>query len=207
MKNYTKRTSNILDTDFNYQLLYDRLYSMGYHSDGKNIAKNYVDYICENHNFNSIIDCGCSNGEAVKALRSRSKLARGVDVSSLAIKSKFCEQMSLLKLDFPDDKFDAVLSCDVLEHLKYKDLGKALKEINRVASKYLFLSVSKSVEGQTEWIERLHTQQEFLEIENLHLTVRPLDWWIIIIEGFGKFRLYDKYKKLLIFTRDGKDDN
>ncbi|MBT5023530.1 class I SAM-dependent methyltransferase [Candidatus Woesearchaeota archaeon] len=44
-------------------------------------------------------------------------------------------------LPFKDDKFNAVLCCEVLEHIPLKDLPKALSELSRVSNKYVVVSI------------------------------------------------------------------
>lgn len=44
-------------------------------------------------------------------------------------------------LSFKDNKFDAVVCFEVLEHLPLKDLPKALSELHRVSKKYVIISV------------------------------------------------------------------
>ena len=48
---------------------------------------------------------------------------------------------SVLAIPFKNGSFDVVVCCEVLEHLPYSELSKALKEIHRVSLKYVVLSL------------------------------------------------------------------
>lgn len=48
------------------------------------------------------------------------------------------------ELPFDDKSFDLVMACQVLEHLPWNDLSRALKELERVTSKYAIISLPYS---------------------------------------------------------------
>lgn len=48
------------------------------------------------------------------------------------------------ELPFDNKSFDLVMACQVLEHLPWDDLSKALKELERVSSKYAIISLPYS---------------------------------------------------------------
>jgi SAM-dependent methyltransferase len=47
-------------------------------------------------------------------------------------------------LPFRNSRFDVVFSCEVLEHIPFKDLPKALSELRRVSKKYVIISIPYS---------------------------------------------------------------
>jgi 2-polyprenyl-3-methyl-5-hydroxy-6-metoxy-1,4-benzoquinol methylase len=51
---------------------------------------------------------------------------------------------SVTELPFKNQAFDVCLCCEVLEHLPYENFAKALKELKRVCSRYLILSLPDS---------------------------------------------------------------
>ncbi|MBN2087477.1 class I SAM-dependent methyltransferase [Candidatus Peregrinibacteria bacterium] len=45
------------------------------------------------------------------------------------------------QLPFKDESYDVVMACEILEHLPWEDLDKALKELNRVSKKHILISI------------------------------------------------------------------
>jgi SAM-dependent methyltransferase len=73
------------------------------------------------------------------------------------------------ELPFADDAYEAVVACEVLEHIPWEDVELALREIGRVTKRYVIISIpyaTNSVEIiiSSPWVER--------KIK------RPLDWFI-----------------------------
>lgn len=48
------------------------------------------------------------------------------------------------ELPFSDNEFGLILACEILEHIPFSDVGKALSELCRVTSKYVVISVPYS---------------------------------------------------------------
>lgn len=97
---------------------------------------------------NSILDAGAGEGFTLEYLRLQEigKTYEGIDFLQKAVEigTKVHPQIKLKKasiyeLPYNDNSFDLVLSTEVLEHLE--EPKKALKEIFRVSSKYVLLSV------------------------------------------------------------------
>lgn len=45
------------------------------------------------------------------------------------------------QLPFEDNSFEVVMACEILEHLKWEDVGKAVAELHRVSSEYVIVSL------------------------------------------------------------------
>jgi len=178
----------------NYLDIYEKLYRLGYHAMLKNHGERYVDYICQNYRFNRIIDVGCSNGMAVKKFMKQRKMSYGLDAAHIAVRYAAeqacipnCIQGTATDIPFRDKYFDAVFSCDMLEHLERKDVGMAISEMVRVCTRYLFIVLDCCIERNRDWIEKakIHFPQEFSKIENLHLTVMEFGKWRKLFEHNG----------------------
>lgn len=112
-----------------------------------------------------ILDVGCGEGFTLLKLKNEKigKSLSGIDNLDTAIKigkkihpTLNIKKGDIYKLPYPDNSFDLVLCMEVLEHL---DKPKAaLKELRRVSSKYVLLSVPN---------EPYFTAQRFLRGQNV----------------------------------------
>ena len=194
-----------------YAKLYNTLYFEGYHIGDEivNIGKDFVNLIFQNYDFKSILDVGCSQGLAVQQYQELEIDAYGMDVALLGIEKskelgiKNCVQGSIVNIPFKTNRFDAVVSTDVLEHLEPEDLEKGLYEVCRVAKKYLFLKIAQKKEGNKKWIKLIKEKynNEFPDIDNLHASVFRHSTWIELIETHKKFKFKERLHRLLFFER------
>lgn len=121
-----------------------------------------------------ILDVGCGTGAIIKKLNEAGYKAQGVDVSEEAL--KYCRQKGLQviqggadRLPFADNYFDAVISLDMLEHLK--DDRKAVEEISRVIKPggYLIITVPAHQFLWSSHDEFLHHERRYNKKEILAL--------------------------------------
>lgn len=97
---------------------------------------------------NKVLDVGCGEGITIKKLKEEKigKTYEGVDPLPEALKlakrvdpeTKYTKA-SIYDLPYKDNSFDLVLCMEVLEHLDKPD--KALSELKRVSSKYVYITV------------------------------------------------------------------
>ena len=87
----------------------------------------------------------------------------------------------------------------MLEHLIESDIDQAISEIQRVGKKYLFMKISDTREGNNEFTEKIHAQGLFTDIKNLHLTVKPLSWWINKFTRGGEWKQGAPILDMLVF--------
>lgn len=191
-----------------YKYIYETLYKLGYHDKGKNHGSSYIRHFVNNYKFDTILEVGCANGSAVRDLHKNKKQAYGIDISSVAIRYctevtcvRNCIEASALDIPYKDKFFDAVFSCDVLEHLTPEDTRIAIKEIVRVAKHYLFLKISPELEFNRDWLNKAKAQKirGFENIDNLHLTVMPHKEWIGMITEDRRVSFEKNISDLLIF--------
>ncbi|UCB51988.1 MAG: methyltransferase domain-containing protein [Candidatus Zixiibacteriota bacterium] len=88
-----------------------------------------------------VVEIGVGNGFVAGYLRER-----GVDVVTLDIDGTLNPDVvgNVLDLPFSDKSSDVVACCEVLEHLPYRDVDKALCEILRVCRSYAILSLPET---------------------------------------------------------------
>jgi ubiquinone/menaquinone biosynthesis C-methylase UbiE len=97
----------------------------------------------------SLLDIGCAKGfmlydftQAIPGLT-----VKGIDVSAYAIENALDNMKPHVQvadakaLPFPDKSFDVVVSINTIHNLPREECGRALREIERVASKGAFVTV------------------------------------------------------------------
>ena len=122
-----------------------------------------------------VLDFGCGTGRAALELHKR-----GVDVLLIDFADN-CRDEEAMVLPFlewdlthplpPSAKFG--MCCDVMEHIPPDDVAKVLENIMNSASRVFF---------------NISTTQDFcgaLIHDELHLTVRPAEWWANMLLQFG----------------------
>lgn len=85
----------------------------------------------------TVLEIGPSHGFVTDYLRKF-----GVDVTTLDNKKEYSPTVvgSVTNIPLPDNSFDFVIICEVLEHLPFDDFHVALKEIHRVSRSTVLLS-------------------------------------------------------------------
>jgi SAM-dependent methyltransferase len=97
----------------------------------------------------SVLDVGCAKGfmlhdfaELIPGIT-----VKGIDVSSYAIENAIDDMKPHVRvadakaLPFPDKSFDVVIAINTIHNLPREECGRALREIERVASKGAFVTV------------------------------------------------------------------
>jgi ubiquinone/menaquinone biosynthesis C-methylase UbiE len=91
----------------------------------------------------SIVDVGCGDGRIANRLISRYGQVVGLERSREALRHVKAEKIlgSIDSLPFADRSFGLVLCAEVLEHLPFRVYPKAIEEVQRVAAKYILVTV------------------------------------------------------------------
>jgi SAM-dependent methyltransferase len=124
-----------------------------------------------------VLDAGCALGLLVEALRTRGVDAHGVDLSSYAIANvaepmkPFCTHGSIAD-DFAD-RYDLIVSIEVVEHMPARDAEKAVANICRHADDVLFSSSPADYR------------------EPSHVNVQPPEHWAELFAREGFYRDID----------------
>ncbi len=152
---------------YDYQSLYDYCHTQ--HAEyGQNAGLQLFSSLRRQLPSGSILEFGAGNGDLAHYLETTGHRVTAVEVSPEACKRIRCSQViqgdafTLAELPGP---FDCFVSVDVLEHLTENDIRVVLREAGRLASRAL-ISVSTRPSGLVG-----------PRGENLHLTVRPAEWW------------------------------
>jgi len=121
----------------------------------------------------TVLDAGCAMGFLVEKLRERGVEAYGIDISEFAIASihesirPYCRIGSIS--DPLPQKYDLIVTIEVLEHIPKQEAGKAIENLCRYTDDILFSS----------------TPFDFQEIT--HQNVQPPEYWA---EQFARYGFY-----------------
>jgi hypothetical protein len=124
-----------------------------------------------------VLDAGCALGLLVEALRTRGVDAHGVDLSSYAIANvaepikPFCTHGSIAD-DFAD-RYDLIVSIEVVEHMPAREAEKAIANMCRHADDVLFSSSPLD------------------QRESSHVNVQPPEHWAELFARQGFYRDID----------------
>lgn len=124
---------------------------------------------------NSVLEVGCATGWFVKAARSLSLDAYGVDVSAWAIAHpapgmvNFIFEQSIVNVD-DGDLFDAVVSFEVLEHVPEDVVPDALT------------AMIDATRSGGLWVHRIaladSAHDHHADDDATHVTIRTREWWM-----------------------------
>lgn len=181
--------------------LYDQLYINGYHGDHNfSQATIIVDYLRRARTPGlTVLDYGCSHGWAVAQLWQLGINASGFDVSAVAAsiadqtrskgrrcvdKLGFCFTSTRTRLDVGGAKHavDIVMSSDVLEHVPSERVTSVTRRLAHLARHQLVLKIASVTEGNRQPLRTLRARDRPV---SLHVTVRPMRWWVGQFERVG----------------------
>lgn len=123
------------------------------------IALRYLPFVerIKNQNFDTILEVG-SGGLGIAPYLKRK--VTGLDMDFKPPFHKFLKRVKgkACKLPFRNSSFEAVVSLDMLEHLKKEDRGKAISEMLRVAKKEVMIGVpcGKAAEEEDIYLHKLY---------------------------------------------------
>jgi ubiquinone/menaquinone biosynthesis C-methylase UbiE len=134
----------------------------------------------------SIVDVGCGDGRITNRLTSRHSTVVGLERSREALNHVNTEKIlgSVDSLPFPNKIFDLILCCEVLEHLPFQVYPAAIEEIERVAAKYIVVTVPNKEDLGRSLITCPHCNCKFNPSRHLR-SFSPKG----MVELFSQFRL------------------
>ena len=185
-----------VDMKNGYQTQYDEYWSMDDRiGESSGDLEQVADQIVMSCGIGRTLDIGSGEGVLVTALLRRGVDAHGLDVSEVVISR--CNQRipnrftqgSVLALPFEDGYFQTVVSTDCMEHLAPEDVPMALREIHRIAGRYVFLKLATTLDRDGHW----------------HLTVEGRAWWEMkcLEAGFRKHPAYYEINPYESLNQDG----
>lgn len=136
----------------------------------------------------SVLDVGCATGLLVRYLRLLGIDACGVEISKYALSRadgrvrKYLKHGDVLDIPYKNNKFELVVTFNVLEHIESENLKAALSECARVSTKYC---LHKVFTIENWWIRKFHGK------DLSHVSVFNQQWWKKFFAD-NKFKLADK---------------
>ena len=183
-------------TQFDYQIEYNDYWSREDRvGESSGDLEQTADQVIASCGLGRVLDIGSGEGALVAALLRRGIDAQGLDVSEVVVAR--CNQRiperftqgSVLSLPFKDEAFHTVVSTDCMAHLAPEDVHRALEEMYRVTSRYVFLKIATTQDRDDHW----------------HLTVEGRAWWEsrCFEAGFRKHPAYYKVNNYEALNQDG----
>ncbi len=121
----------------------------------------------------SVLDAGCAYGFVVKRFQELGIPATGIEYSPYAVSRAVTQEIiegDVRNLSrFKKNSFDLVIGTELLEHIPEKDLVKAVKEMHRVAKRFVFLLICTA--------ESDHIESRGGKGDPSHITMKTRDWW------------------------------
>ena len=183
--------------------LYNRLYSevteKGRYGGRNPRAKYFLQFIRQAVTKDkTILDAGCGRGHLLKRLIEDGYNAVGTEICDYLLSHDLAGfPVTLVSYQAMDPEemgfYDVVISSDVLEHLPFEDVEPAVKKLASMAGEFLLISVSTRA---------AHNPLPDSPVRNLHLTVRPKEWWMALINRYAEiFSTFRAARSLFIFGR------
>jgi hypothetical protein len=157
----------IADT-YAYKPLYEHCHSQ--HADyNVNVGVELMKFLDKRIHGQTILEFGAGNGDLCRRLETWGNKVTAIEIAANAFERIRCShklQDTAIGLCFLQERYDLFVSIDVLEHLTDNDIRITLREAARLCDTIL-LAVSTRPSGLLG-----------PRGENLHLTVKPIDWWL-----------------------------
>jgi 2-polyprenyl-3-methyl-5-hydroxy-6-metoxy-1,4-benzoquinol methylase len=127
----------------------------------------------------NVLACGCGRGPYLCAWNAYDVEAFGFDKSKFAVMNPINANTQMWIDDITKfettQKFDLVTAIDILEHLEYEDLEKALIHIHKTTKKFVLFSIP--FEGDPN-----------LELDPTHIIKEGKEWWINRLSRYFKIK-------------------
>ena len=160
------------------------------------LLNTFTDWTNELFKPESVLDVGCAYGFVVKRFQELGVPATGVEYSSYAVSRAVTQEIiegDVRDLSrFKNNSFDLVLGTELLEHVPEDDLFKAVKEMHRVAKRFVFLLICTAGSD--------HIESRGGRGDPSHITMKTRQWWEAFFKRLDIKRDLEKEK----FANDHK---
>lgn len=149
------------------------------HYGGHNHGRGAIDLIAAQRP-QRLYDFGCGSNSFLQELRTKGCDGVGIDFAN----PNADIIAPIHDVPVADGVADYITSFDVMEHVLLEDVPLVFAEMRRIAAPGAPFVFSISYRA---------SRAKGVNGEELHVTIRPRDWWIDEIEEFGTTELYGKY--------------
>ena len=151
---------------------------------------------------NNVLEIGIGNKTTVNYLKQN-----GIKIDTCDFNKELEPDYvaDIRNLPFKNKSYDVVLACEVLEHIPWKDVDKALMELHRVSKKYVVISIPYASLG-FEFIFKFPLIRKILKRPILDIFFRiPFFFSEIKFEGYHYWEMgKKKYPRKKIKSTFGK---
>jgi 2-polyprenyl-3-methyl-5-hydroxy-6-metoxy-1,4-benzoquinol methylase len=139
----------------------------------------------------TVVDMGCGPGNLMYLLWELGVQADGVDFAPASKETAPAEVRdrihigSIIDIDLPDNSYDLVICREVFEHMRVLDVQKAVENLCRITSKYVYLTTRFHPAPATLF----EVATEF-EVDPTHITLMNMDMLrlIFVLQGMRRRR-------------------
>ena len=136
-----------------------------------------------------LLDAGCGPGALITFLSELGLTVQGIDASPAVLNScsedirDKIEIGEITNMRFEDRTFDLVICREVFEHLLAREISKAVQELCRVSSRFVYLTTRFSNDGAN--LFALDTE---LEVDPTHITCLNQTFLrsLFVLQGFRR---------------------
>src|SRR3989344_1482633 len=138
-----------------------------------------------------VLEVGVGSGFVSKYLRGQGVAVTTVDIDVLLQPDVIAD---ITELPFPDASYDVVTAYEVLEHMSYEKAIQGVKELHRVSSQYVILSLPDATHAFrfALTVPRMGYMQKVFSVPFLLPRLRPYaksHEWEIGIKGYNRLRI------------------
>ena len=164
---------------------YTILSSIGNYGDsfhGAAFVKNNKTFFSD-EDIKTIIDVGTGRGQFVDYMTKKGISCTGVDFAiepDVEFNQDNFIRAEAHNIPVPDKSYDCLTSFDMLEHALEQDVEKIFEEFYRITKKWFVFSICPQPSSVKKCLIDMNMSGQ------LHMTVRPWEWWIEKIEKYGE---------------------
>jgi len=197
-KSREARTTSVFYDDVYWNQYWQKRFNVEFNEDDKAVITEnekkysmYIRYFGKASEKWSVLEAGCSFGFFVSFLRKKEIEAFGIDISDFAVSKtpdsvkEYVKIGSVTNIPMNDKSVDLVVCFDILEHLFIEEIFMAVKELQRVAKRGIFIKLPTSgFDDPFKFVP----DRSFNSKDKSHIGVYPFEFWAKVFSESGEFK-------------------